>query len=63
MEHVWPLHEQIHLQELVRVFHKAPFKRQDNLESQQWHPESPVSVWMKAVDAILGRKEKRGSSC
>lgn len=47
MEHVQPLHEQIHLQKLVRAFCKAPVKRRGNLVSQRWHPESPVSVWMK----------------
>lgn len=46
MEHVQLLHGQIDLQELVRAFHKVPFKYQDNLVSQHWHPESPVSVWM-----------------
>lgn len=41
-EHVQPFHEQIHFQELVKAFHKALFKCQDNLVIY-WLPESPVS--------------------
>lgn len=42
MEHVQPFHEQIHFQGLVKAFHKALFKCQDNLVIY-WLPENPVS--------------------
>lgn len=42
MEHLQPFHEQIHFQELVKAFHKALFKCQDNLVIYRLQ-ERPVS--------------------